>query len=275
MQFSRQRFALFTLPALAMFCLFFVLPVTLILGEALSDESAFSRALSDPLFQRGLWGTVVLGTLTPLFSVIVGFCATMGLNRLRPGARTATLFAISLPLTFSGLIVAYGFILGFGRAGFITQLLAQAGFDPAVVGAFIYTPAGLGFAYSYYLIPRVIMILLPAVRNFDMVQLSVAQSLGAGRLRTIVGIMLPQIFPSLVAAYCLTAAVAMGAYGTALALVGTQLNILPLLLYSKISEAGSDLPAAAAISLVLMALCCVIIALGEWFVSSREKRSVH
>lgn len=275
MQFSRQRFALFTLPALAMFCLFFVLPVTLILGEALSDESAFSRALSDPLFQRGLWGTVVLGTLTPLFSVIVGFCATMGLNRLRPGARTATLFAISLPLTFSGLIVAYGFILGFGRAGFITQLLAQAGFDPAVVGAFIYTPAGLGFAYSYYLIPRVIMILLPAVRNFDMVQLSVAQSLGAGRLRTIVGIMLPQIFPSLVAAYCLTAAVAMGAYGTALALVGTQLNILPLLLYSKISEAGSDLPAAAAISLVLMALCCVVIALGEWFVSSREKRSVH
>lgn len=275
MQFSRQRFALFILPALAMFCLFFVLPVTLILGEALSDESAFSRALSDPLFQRGLWGTVVLGTLTPLFSVIVGFCATMGLNRLRPGARTATLFAISLPLTFSGLIVAYGFILGFGRAGFITQLLAQAGFDPAVVGAFIYTPAGLGFAYSYYLIPRVIMILLPAVRNFDMVQLSVAQSLGAGRLRTIVGIMLPQIFPSLVAAYCLTAAVAMGAYGTALALVGTQLNILPLLLYSKISEAGSDLPAAAAISLVLMALCCVIIALGEWFVSSREKRSVH
>lgn len=272
MLLSRRRFALFTLPALALFCLFFVLPVALILGEALSDEGAFPRALSDPLFQRGLWGTVILGTLTPLFSVVVGFCATMGLNRLRPGARTATLFAISLPLTFSGLIVAYGFILGFGRAGFVTQLLAQAGFDPAVVGALIYTPAGLGFAYSYYLIPRVIMILLPAVRNFDMVQLSVARSLGAGRLRTIVGIMLPQIFPSLVAAFCLTAAVAMGAYGTALALVGTQLNILPLLLYSKISEAGSDLPAAAAISLVLMALCCIVITLGEWFVSSREKQ---
>lgn len=275
MQLSRRRFALFTLPALALFCLFFVLPVALILGEALSDEGAFPRVLSDPLFQRGLWGTVILGTLTPLFSVVVGFCVTLGLNRMRPGARTATLFAISLPLTFSGLIVAYGFILGFGRAGFVTQLLAQAGLDPAQVGALIYTPAGLGFAYSYYLIPRAVMILLPAVRNFDMVQLSVAQSLGAGRLRTVTGIMLPQIFPSLVAAYCLTAAVAMGAYGTALALVGTQLNILPLLLYSKISEAGSDLPAAAAISLVLMALCCIVIALGEWFVSSRERQAAR
>ena len=272
MQLSRPRFALFTLPALALFCMFFVFPVALILGEALSDRSAFPRVFADPLFQRGLWGTAILGIVTPLFSVAVGFGVTMGLNRMRPGARTATLFAISLPLTFSGLIVAYGFILAFGRAGFVTMLLAQAGLDPAQVGALIYTPAGLGFAYSYYLIPRVVMILLPAVRNFDAVQLSVARSLGAGRLRTLVGIMLPQIFPSLVASFCLTAAVAMGAYGTALALVGTQLNILPLLLYSKVSEAGSDLPAAAAISLVLMAMCCVVIALGEWFVSSRTQQ---
>jgi putative spermidine/putrescine transport system permease protein len=271
MSLSPQRFSLFTLPALVLFCLFFVLPVALILGESLSDRGAFSRALSDPLFQQGLWGTIILGTLTPLFSVAVGFCVTMGLNRMGRKLRTATLFAISLPLTFSGLIVAYGFILGFGRAGFVTQLLAHAGLDPAVVGALIYTPMGLGFAYSYYLIPRVIMIMLPAVQNFDMVQLSVARSLGAGRLRTIVGIMLPQIFPSLVSAYCLTAAVAMGAYGTALALVGTQLNILPLLLYSRISEAGSDLPAAAAISLILMALCCIVITLGEMFVSSQDK----
>ncbi|MDN5842249.1 MAG: ABC transporter permease [Alcaligenaceae bacterium] len=274
MMLSRRRFALFTLPTLVLFCLFFVLPVALILGEALSDDTAFGRVLADPLFRRGLWGTIILGTLTPLFSVAVGFCVTMGLHRMRTKMRTATLFAISLPLTFSGLIIAYGFILGFGRAGFITQLLAYAGFDPAVVGALIYTPAGLGFAYSYYLIPRVIMIMLPAVQNFDMVQLSVARSLGAGRVRTVFGIMLPQIFPSLVASFCLTAAVAMGAYGTALALVGTQLNILPLLLYSKISEGGTDMPAAAAISIMLMAVCCVVIVLGEWFVSSRERRVV-
>ena len=74
--------------------------------------------------------------------------------------------------------------------------------------------------------------------------------------------MIPQIFPSLVAAYCLTAAVAIGAYGTALALVGTRVNILPLMLYSKISETGSDFPAAA-LSVVLMGICCTVIALAE------------
>ncbi|GAA4415557.1 ABC transporter permease [Advenella faeciporci] len=272
MLISHKRFAIFTLPGLVLFCLCFILPVILILGEAISDKSAFGRVLSDPLFQKGLWGTIVLGTVAPLFSVAIGFCVAMALNRMKPGMRTASLFAISLPLTFSGLIIAYGFILAFGRAGFVTQIAALFGFDPAVVGALIYSPIGLGLAYSYYLIPRVIMILLPAVQNFDMVQLSVARSLGAGYLRTILEVMLPQILPSLVSAYCLTAAVAMGAYGTALALVGTQMNILPLLLYSKISEGGTDLPSAAAISLILMALCCIIIALGEVFVSSGKNR---
>lgn len=272
MLISHKRFAIFTLPGLVLFCLCFILPVILILGEAISDKSAFGRVLSNPLFQKGLWGTIVLGTVAPLFSVAIGFCVAMALNRMKPGMRTASLFAISLPLTFSGLIIAYGFILAFGRAGFVTQIAALFGFDPAVVGALIYSPIGLGLAYSYYLIPRVIMILLPAVQNFDMVQLSVARSLGAGYLRTILEVMLPQILPSLVSAYCLTAAVAMGAYGTALALVGTQMNILPLLLYSKISEGGTDLPSAAAISLILMALCCIIIALGEVFVSSGKNR---
>lgn len=65
------------------------------------------------------------------------------------------------------------------------------------------------------------------------------------------------------AAFCLTSAVAVGAYGTALALVGTQVNILPLVLYSKVSETGTDLPAASVASLVLIAIYALIISLGE------------
>jgi ABC-type spermidine/putrescine transport system permease subunit II len=73
----------------------------------------------------------------------------------------------------------------------------------------------------------VVLIVLPAISNFDRTQLLAARSLGAGAFRSVMEIMLPQILPSLVAAFCLTSAVAVGAYGTALALVGTQVNILP------------------------------------------------
>ena len=58
----------------------------------------------------------------------------------------------TLPLAFSGLIVAYGFILSFGRAGFVTQILALFGADPAEIGSWIYSVSGLGFAYAYSLL---------------------------------------------------------------------------------------------------------------------------
>jgi ABC-type spermidine/putrescine transport system permease subunit I len=63
--------------------------------------------------------------------------------------RTLLAFVIALPLTFSGLIVAYGFILTYGRAGLVTQLLALLGADSAVLGKALFTPVGLAFASSY------------------------------------------------------------------------------------------------------------------------------
>lgn len=262
--------AAFALPGVAVALLFFVLPLAVVVAEAFADGgSAFVRLFDDPVFWRGLRGTVVLGLAAPLVSLLVGTLVAMHLARLSPSTRTGLLFVISLPLTFSGLIVAYGFILVFGRAGFLTLSLAELGADPAVVGGFIYSPLGLGTAYAYYLIPRVVLVVLPALLNFDPGQLAAARSLGAGPLRAVAGILLPQILPSLVAAFGLTSAVAIGAYGTALALVGTQVNILPLVLYSRISETGSDFPAAAALSVVLMGICCTVIAVAELFTVRR------
>ncbi|MBE0691576.1 MAG: ABC transporter permease subunit [Aquamicrobium sp.] len=261
----------FALPGAVVFALFFLLPLAVVLVEAMSDGgTAFGRVWNDGVFWNGLRGSILLGLAAPFFSLAVGVPVAITLARLSPRMRTSLLIAISLPLTFSGLIVAYGFILLLGRAGFVTQLLAMAGFNPAVVGGFIFSPIGLGLAYSYYLVPRVVLIVLPAVRNFDTVQLRAARSLGAGSLRVLFDVLLPQIMPSLVAAFCLTSAVAVGAYGTALALVGTQVNILPLVLYSKISETGTDMPSAAVISIVLMAICGCIIALGEVFAAGRQ-----
>lgn len=261
---TRLRMAVFALPGIVVFLLFFALPTGGMLTEALSDGGgAFVRLGLDPVFWNSLSGTLFVGIAAPLLSLIVGTAVAVTIARLSARWSALVLFAISLPLTFSGLIIAYGFILLLGRAGFVTQLLAMLGADPAVVCAFIYSPAGLGLAYSYYLIPRVVLVVLPAIRNFDQNQILASRSLGATPRRAVLDIMLPQLAPSLLAAFCLTSAVAIGAYGTALALTGTQLNILPLMLYSRISDTGSDLPSAAALSIVLLVLCSLVITLAE------------
>ena len=202
---------------------------------------------------------------------MVGVAVALHLSRLPERQRTALSFVIALPLTFSGLIVAYGFILGYGRAGFVTQLLGFAGFDPAVIGKALFTPVGLAFASSYYLIPRVVMGILPVLVNFDRAQLAAAESLGATPAQAFAQVMLPQVAAPVGAAFALVAAVVFGAYGTALALVGTQLAILPLQLYSLVSETGSDFPAAAALALLITAACSAMMTTGEWFGSRHER----
>jgi putative spermidine/putrescine transport system permease protein len=249
-------------PGAFVFAGFFLLPLGSVLRDAFG-EGALARVLASPRFWDGLAGSLKLTLTAAGVSTVVGFCVALHLSRLNEAVRTALAFVIALPLTFSGLIVAYGFILGYGRAGFVTQLLALGGWEAASIAAFLFSPYGLAFASSYYLIPRIVMLMLPVLVNFDTRQLQAAESLGASRLRALLDVLLPQILPTLVGAFCLVAAVVFGAYGTALALVGTQVNILPLQLYSLVAETGSDFPAAAALALILTAICSGIIALGE------------
>src|SRR5690606_24792528 len=103
--------------------------------------------------------------------------------------------------------------------GFVTQILGLVGVDPVYFARILYSPVGLAFASSYYLIPRVVMLLLPVLLNFEGIQMTAAESLGASRRQAIVHILIPQILPTAVTAFCLIAAVVFGAYGTALALV--------------------------------------------------------
>ena len=272
----RGLFFILAAPGAALFIFFFLIPLVVVSMDGFTGGgSAFLRVLRSDLFWGGLRGSLILATTASVFSLIVGFAVALHLSRIGSAARTILVFFIALPLTFSGLIVAYGFILSYGRAGFVTQMLAMIGVDPVTFSRLLFSPQGLAFAASYYLIPRVVMLLLPVFVNFDTAQFTAAESLGATRGRIIRDILIPQILPTAVTAFCLIAAVAIGAYGTALALVGTQVNILPLQLYSMISETGSDFPAAAALSLLLMAMCSCIIAIGEVVAARHERQDAH
>lgn len=260
------------LPAAVLLALFFALPVVAVAVDALREgTTAFGRVFSATGFWRALAGSTALTLVAATLSTAVGVAVALHLSRLTQRRRTVLTFVIALPLTFSGLIVAYGFILGYGRAGFVTQLLLGLGLDAATIGGALFTPVGLAFASSYYLIPRVVIGVLPVLVNFDRAQLAAAESLGATPAQVFQQVLLPQVAAPIVASFCLIAAVVFGAYGTALALVGTQLPILPLRLYSLISEQGSDFPAAAALALLITAVCSTVLTFGEWIGTHNER----
>jgi len=261
-------------PGLLTLALFFLLPLGAVLIEA-TKEQALARFFASADLLDALGRSVLLGAAAATAAIAVGVPVALQMARMAPRARALAQIAIALPLTFSGLIVAYGFILVLGRAGFVTLLLSRLGADPAAVAGLLYGPGGLVLAYVYYLTPRVILMLLPVLLNFDERQLQAAQSLGASRVRALWDILAPQTAPTVLSAFCLVAAVAVGSYGTALALVGTQINILPLRLYGMVSDAGADFPLAAATSLVLLVVCSLIMTVAELAAARTEDRHVR
>jgi putative spermidine/putrescine transport system permease protein len=260
-------------PAWIFLALFFLAPLGALLPEALGDNLAAFKALAiDPSFYVALRNTLLLGLIAGCVSALVG--TSIELARQPEERRRWMMSLLGLPLAFSGLVIAYGFILAFGRAGFVTQLLGMAGADPARVGAWIYSVFGLGFAYAYYLIPRVALSLYPVFANLDERPLLAARTLGASKARAFWDTVVPEVLPSVLSSACMVAALAMGTYGTALALVGTQLNILPLMLLSKVSDGGSDFAAASALSLVLLLICVIVMGIGDVVTRKREQLAV-
>jgi putative spermidine/putrescine transport system permease protein len=269
--------AIMASPGLLVFGLFFFLPLGFVAFEAFSGGSrGLTTLLSSRTFWQGLLHSLALGGLAATLSLVLGLAVAVRLARMGEAARLAWQFLIALPLTFSGLIVAYGFILAFGRAGFVTLALeALLGVNPVTFSQAVYSPYGLAFVYAYYLIPRVVMMLTPVIVNFDTAQLAAAESLGASRWRTLRDILLPQLRAPMMSAFALVAAVAIGAYGTALALVGTQVNILPLQLFTMVSDAGADFAVTATLGLILAALCSIVMAMGEWAGAGRRAEGLR
>ncbi|MCX4137669.1 ABC transporter permease subunit [Paraburkholderia sp. SEWSISQ10-3 4] len=258
-------------PAGLLLALFFALPLgALLVSAAEGNGAAFVRLAHDPLVVSALGHSLALACAAGTVSLAVGLPLAMVLAGQPPRRRGWLLALLGVPLAFSGLVIAYGFILAFGRAGFVTSIVARLGADPATVGALIYTTAGLVAAYAYYLIPRVALMLYPAIANLDRRPIEAALTLGASPLRAIFDVALRELWPSIAAAWCLVTSIALGTYGTALALAGTQINILPLLMYLKLSDGQTDFPQAAALSLVLMAVCTCVLALGECLARQRR-----
>lgn len=260
-------------PAWIFLALFFLAPLVALIPEAFDGQgAAFGRIFADGLFWGAVRNTILLGLLAGTLSTLVGTLIAIELARQPEHRRQWLMTLLGLPLAFSGLVIAYGFILAFGRAGFVTQLLGLLGADSARVGSWIYSVWGLGLAYAYYLIPRVALSLYPVFANFDQRPLWAARTLGATRWQAFRDTVVPEIAPSVFSCACLIVALAMGTYGTALALVGTQLNILPLMLLTKISDGGSDFAGAAALSLILMLICVIVMGIGDVIASRSQKQ---
>lgn len=257
------------LPITAWFAFFLFVPIGFVFwesikGEAGIDCSAYTRVFTYKVYRESFKNSLVLSLSTTVLGTAIGLPLSYVLYRTQGKKQDTLLALLSLPLTFSGLVIAYAFIILLGNSGFVTILLRKLfGIDTLAFSSFLFTWRGLVVAYLYFLIPRMILVMMASWSQVDWSLLEVAEILGMHRLRAFFRIIFPLIRPALLAGSSLLFAVSMGAFGTAFALVGTGVNIVPLLIYTQMSEIHVNLQEANALAILLAAATTGVVVLYE------------
>jgi putative spermidine/putrescine transport system permease protein len=182
---------------------------------------------------RAFQTSVSLSLVVAFVSAIIGFFAAYGLYTVRlKGVRAFVTAFSSIAANFAGVPLAFAFISTLGATGFITLLLLHWFHIDLYNGLHfsVYTFWGLVLAYSYFELPLMILITLPALDGLRPQWREAATSLGASNFTYWRRVALPILLPSLVAATMLLFANSFAAFATAYALAQGAINLVPILI---------------------------------------------
>jgi putative spermidine/putrescine transport system permease protein len=136
---------------------------------------------------------------------------------------------------FAGVPLAFAFIATLGRLGLVTVILRDwFGVNLYGTGFNLISFAGLTMAYLYFQIPLMVLIITPALDSLKREWREAAESLGASGTQYWRMVALPVLWPSLLGTFALLFANAFGAVATAMALTGSSLSIVPIVLFAQI-----------------------------------------
>ena len=158
----------------------------------------------------------------------------------------------ALPTAVAGISLTYLY----SDKGWIGAAFSKVGIKIA------YTRIGITIAMIFIGIPFVVRTVQPVLEKLDRQYEEAAAMLGAGRTYTFFRVVLPEVFPALLAGFGLAFARGIGEYGSVVFIAGNipyKTQIAPLLIMTKLEQYKySD---ATAIALVLLLISFVLMLL--------------
>ena len=218
--------------------------------ESVLTEQAFLAA-----FGRSIWLSVVTALLGAVLGGLLAWAVASGdpNGRLRP----IIVAASGVLAQFGGVMLAFAFLATFGFNGLVTLLLRDSlGVDPQESAGWLYGMNGLAVVYTYFQIPLMLIVFLPAFDALRREWRDASESLGGSSWtywRHIAG---PILAPSFLGALLLLFANALSAYATAAALISQGSPIVPLqistALTSEVVLGQANVGKALALAMILV-----------------------
>ncbi len=167
---------------------------------------------------------------------------------------------------FGGVTLAFAFIATIGTEGFIVVWLRQHGIDFYPHGVWLYGLIGLTLIYTYFQIPLMVIVFMPALDGIRPQWREAAETLGGSTWHYWRHVAGPLLLPGFLGCWLLLFANAFSAYATAAALLDIGGIIVPLQISRALSsEVGLDQAnLAAALALGMVVVVAVITVLYSW-----------
>lgn len=226
-----------TIPFFAYTACFLLAPTLIVVvGAFSSTDGSFTldnfRRLAEPNTIAAFGTSVLVSVISALIGSVVGALASYALViGSRPNGLVRRLIgAISSVLAqFGGVMLAFAFIATLGINGVGTMLLQQL-FGLTVNPNWLSSMPGLVMIYSYFQIPLMIIIFLPAVDSMLPQWREAAESLGGNTWQYWTRVAGPILAPRFISALLLLFANAFSAYATAAALFSQRSILVPLMI---------------------------------------------
>jgi len=224
------------LPFAVFVSLFLLWPTVLVVLGAFEDpEGGLTLAnlaqASQGSYLETFVNSIVLSTITAVLGAVLGGLLAWAISiGRRDGVMRRLVLAGSGTLAqFGGVMLAFAFLATFGFNGLVTLFLHdQLGVDTFAWGGWIYELPGLVLVYTYFQIPLMVLVFLPAVDGLRPQWREACESLGGSGWTYWRHVGFPILWPSFLGATLLLFANAFSAYATAKALISQASPLVPL-----------------------------------------------
>lgn len=239
---SRLAPALGLVPFLAYLGIFLLVPTVTVVVGAFQEDGRFSTANIEALFgetaRRTLWNSLVLSGSTALIGAVAGAVLSYLVVSAPPSSlfRRAVMSVAGVLAQFGGVTLAFAFIATLSFSGVVTELMRDTfGIDIFGTGWLFGLP-GLILVYTYFQIPLMVIVFLPALEGLRPQWREAALNLGATTRQYWTEIAIPLLRPAFLGSMLLLFANAFAAYATAAALVSQGQPIVPLLIRAALTS---------------------------------------
>jgi putative spermidine/putrescine transport system permease protein len=182
------------------------------------------------------WISIQISLLTSIGGGIFGFLlAYAAIRGGLPGFMRSSLMTFcGVASNFAGVPLAFAFIALLSPTGLLIGWLRALGYNPYFHGFTLYTFWGLSIVYMYFQFPLMVLIIAPAIDGLRREWLEASENLGASSFQYWRYVALPILLPSIMGTIILLFGNSFGAFATAQALTGGQINLVTIVIGSQL-----------------------------------------